>query len=538
MENNLTIIVAGPGAGKTYNLKKAVLDCLPELDNNRFCAVITYTNAATEELRRRISADVPIPANVFIGTIHSFLIRFVIEPYGHVINLPTEKNYIEDVTLPYQVKYENRGEKIAKEKYGKQKKAKELSQKGVIAYDMVIEQAKRVLETYPSIVDSLGNRLQYIFIDEYQDNRVYVHQIFEKLLAAKRSMVTVIGDPLQAVFEFSYVHSLIAGEEKGKPNSYAETPMMLYRKCFRDGIDMILPENIRSSENIVSLINRFHIADDKEKQSTPNHNEIPVYFIEGSTPTEIIERYKQLKSKHHIDDLHEKAKNKTQKNFAKDFYLTRLWPKEGTKNNGLKDLWEILHGEASRLEKGVRKNNGLLPEMSRFILAVTGAKRKDFIHLSYDEIYYRRFCFGIVRYLHAEKPSYAELQHKILSTFQNKFGKVNSEIAESANVEKSFDDLLSIISSNSLITQESCYSTIHSAKGLEATSVLAIASSDNQLKKWLDFEKANTDMDDDYRLGYVAFSRARDMLCIACLGNISIETRKKLALLDVKFYPE
>ena len=94
--DNLKIIIAGPGAGKTYNLKNEAINILPYLDRNRFCAVITYTNAATEELRQRISSEIQIPPNVFIGTIHGFLIRFIIEPFGHLVRIvPLEKNYID-----------------------------------------------------------------------------------------------------------------------------------------------------------------------------------------------------------------------------------------------------------------------------------------------------------------------------------------------------------------------------------------------------------------------------------------------------------
>lgn len=131
--NKLKIIVAGPGAGKTYNLKNAVVDCLPNLNNNRFCAVVTYTNAATEELRKRISADATIPPNVFIGTIHSFLIRFVIEPYGHLLKfVPLEKNYIDSVQSD-----------DPKSKNGIQKR---LSDKGFITFDKVLMLANEMLK--------------------------------------------------------------------------------------------------------------------------------------------------------------------------------------------------------------------------------------------------------------------------------------------------------------------------------------------------------------------------------------------------------
>lgn len=72
---------------------------------------------------------------------------------------------------------------------------------------------------------------------------------------------------------------------------------------------------------------------------------------------------------------------------------------------------------------------------------------------------------------------------------------------------------------------------------MEATSVLAIAYSKNELDKWLNFREANNNLNDDYRLGYVAFSRARDMLCIVCLDEISNETKNRIESLNIVFYP-
>lgn len=139
--NNLQIIIAGPGAGKTYNLKNKVIDGIQNLDRNRFCAVITYTNAATDELRKRISSAIPIPSNVFIGTIHSFLIRFIIEPFAHLVNkIPIEKNYIENVSLNYKAR------NIFIERSVKQKIATTLIQSGILTYDTVIDQSKTVLD--------------------------------------------------------------------------------------------------------------------------------------------------------------------------------------------------------------------------------------------------------------------------------------------------------------------------------------------------------------------------------------------------------
>ena len=81
MGNNTTVVIAGPGAGKTHNMVNRVLIALNALKTNRFCCVITYTNAATDEIRNRISNKIDIPPNLFIGTIHSFLNQFFIIPF-------------------------------------------------------------------------------------------------------------------------------------------------------------------------------------------------------------------------------------------------------------------------------------------------------------------------------------------------------------------------------------------------------------------------------------------------------------------------
>ena len=52
--------------------------------------------------------------------------------------------------------------------------------------------------------------------------------------------------------------------------------------------------------------------------------------------------------------------------------------------------------------------------------------------------------------------------------------------------------------------------TIHDAKGQEAECVLVLAETEKQLSKWLG---RNEDSEEE-RVGYVAFTRARKILCI------------------------
>jgi DNA helicase II / ATP-dependent DNA helicase PcrA len=57
--------------------------------------------------------------------------------------------------------------------------------------------------------------------------------------------------------------------------------------------------------------------------------------------------------------------------------------------------------------------------------------------------------------------------------------------------------------------------------------------------KWLetDVEARLADKQDTCRVGYVAFSRAREFLCIACLEKVDSELREHMIKLDIEIVP-
>ena len=91
------IIIAGPGAGKTYNMVETILKALPELLPCRYMAVITYTNSATSNIQKRLAKKIIIPENLFIGTIHSFLNKFVVIPFSSLggMDIGKEKLFMQ-----------------------------------------------------------------------------------------------------------------------------------------------------------------------------------------------------------------------------------------------------------------------------------------------------------------------------------------------------------------------------------------------------------------------------------------------------------
>ncbi|MGF1533617.1 MAG: UvrD-helicase domain-containing protein [Bernardetiaceae bacterium] len=519
---NLKIVIAGAGAGKTHNLKEEVVKCLPELDACRTCAVITFTNAATEELRKRLSQEVKLMPNIFVGTIHSFLIQYVLNPYGKLLNLmPEDKIYVDGITSKWA------------EKELRIKKANEWEQKGVLVYDKVLELAERILADRDTF-DLLINKIQFLFIDEYQDNRLKIHLLWKKIIEAGKSKVYLIGDPLQCIFKFSYDLTHIDPEQV--PTVFDETPLNDLKNTHSDSI-VSTNTNYRSRKTIIYLTNHF-IREESFKQTTLNLAcDIPVYFIDNPNISQILQSYDSIKEDHQIFNLHQKNKKQTNKNFALDFFLFKKWiDADYLKScSVLKQFHNQISNSVKHLEKGQSKLTSPLKELERCILAIVGIKKTEFIRDVYDEIGFRKFCLKIFKEIKDSNEKDSNEKRKLIAKkFKEKFG-IEAKNETEIDQNRSLNDIFTTENNHKTSDTESFFSTIHSSKGLEATSVLVVAENNQELSDWLNFEKANSELDDKYRLGYVAFSRARDMLVIACLQEVNDTNKKKLESLNVQF---
>lgn len=84
------VVLAPPGSGKTKLLTtRMAYDLANKITKPRGAACITLTNAAAEELRRRVDElGVEGRPNLAIGTVHSFLLRKVLEPFARVVGRP------------------------------------------------------------------------------------------------------------------------------------------------------------------------------------------------------------------------------------------------------------------------------------------------------------------------------------------------------------------------------------------------------------------------------------------------------------------
>lgn len=516
LQNNpeIELVIAGPGGGKTHNMVEKILNCIETLSPTRYCAVITYTNAATENIKSRIEKRISIPQNIFIGTTHSFLIKFIFEPFAHLFDITTvDKNYIESAKRLDGIK------NVFARKATEAKNAESLLLSGVITYDKILEKSFELLNN-ESVLKVITNRLQFIFVDEYQDSRVYQHLIVQKIIEQGKTKLYCIGDPLQSIFKFTYIYSQLKKEPK--PATFQQTPLLTLCENLKDQT-IFIKENHRSSTPIVSLINKFIVKfnSDFQQQAKGINSGVnyPVCFIQQSEIKKIIEQYNSIKQHFQITD--------EAPEINKNLFLSDEW-----------SLFESIANEANlnRLVKDNSKPSSHLGEVMQLATGMIGLKKKEIISITTTELTYRKFCLNVFRTIKQKAfNDDAHCENTIRKMFQDEFNiELAKETKGKIQIAKTTSDLKTI-NSNKATTDY--YSTIHTAKGLEATSVLVCAKTQNQLLKWLSADKIITD-DDDFRLGYVAFSRARKFLSIACLQPVNSETIEILKSFGIKLSNE
>lgn len=509
------LVIAGPGAGKTTSLVQKVKEILWDLSENpyQFGAVITYTNAAAEEIRQRLQRDLTIPSNIFIGTTHQFLIRFIIQPYAHLANLPQEKLYVDAVKTAYQ--NENRHKQLATEK----NIANSLAERGIIIYDKILEIADKLIDK-PNVCKLISERIRCLFIDEYQDTRLLQHQVFEKIYEQGNTKLYCIGDPLQSIFKFSYDKSQLKKEPQ--PASFNDAPIQRLKNHERCNLDYIR-NNHRSSCDIVDLINLYTFKVDLAQTSVNGEVNIdaPVIFINNNSLSDIADDFNNLIEEYEATPEDGKLHK---------LFLAEYW-------KYLKNLTDT--HQIDELDYGSHTINNQFQEMKQCVLGAVGLKRKDVIEFSSKQTHFekrlswRLFCLQTLSDIKANQPN--NIKEYIQQSFQEKYQKPLPHAFNADEKNTSIKNTAEkLCRSAKQKTSNSFYSSVHSAKGLEATCVLVYTHTANQLEKWLEFENVDRD-DDGFRLGYVAFSRARKILCIACREKPKKDTLKKMEMLNFHF---
>ncbi|SMQ71918.1 ATP-dependent helicase [Agreia sp. VKM Ac-1783] len=275
-EPESVFLVACPGSGKTRTLTYKVASELEKLDSHRkFVAAITYTHRAADEIEERIAAMGVDTSQLWIGTIHSFCLEWILKPYGiyhpelehgfRIMDSHDTETALTELcaaqsrpSITYfdcDYYFTDSGIRFGCRDAAKLPNVRRVLQDhfeamraaGQIDFEHILKYAYELIRDIPAISEVLSKVFTFIAVDEYQDTKQIQYSILGSIIkAAGGSCRTlIVGDPNQAIFTSlgGYAISL---------------------KDFRSivGIPvkpLALSRNYRSSERIIEYFGRFNV---------------------------------------------------------------------------------------------------------------------------------------------------------------------------------------------------------------------------------------------------------------------------------------
>lgn len=261
INNNIFLVNAPAGSGKTTEIRRRVETHLREKPNDNILC-ITYTNRAADELAKDIDAK-----NVFVGTIHSFINHFISSFFSHrdIIDLYWElykekiKKRIENAENKENISESNQRfimefgkldedtiyHSIQKISYNET--PYNSLYRGALSHDDLITFTRAVVDKFPVIKRKIADKYQLIFIDEYQDTSADVLHIFFESMKNRDGEMFLLGDKMQQIY-------------KTYDGSFEREFVTMNRS-------IQLTINYRTTPYIVSILN--NIYNDKNYEQTP-----------------------------------------------------------------------------------------------------------------------------------------------------------------------------------------------------------------------------------------------------------------------------
>ncbi len=304
-----SVVVAGPGSGKTATLVGRIKHLLDMGVGAERILCITYTKKASEELKERISSfakELP-----YVSTINAFafdVIRQNKRLFDRELNLMTPvakleliKNLLSAIPpikgLKTGLMYGKTGllktverkldlyGSLGKEEFlKKERKLSEdfcmfaemyqeaIRQNGYITYDEQVSLCIQLFKEHPDILSAYQNIFTYIMVDEFQDvNADNAELIF--MLAKRDKNLCVVGDDDQAIYGF-----------RGGDCHF----MLRFRDYFPEAKTFVLSTNFRSTKEIVDLAEslvRNNTRIDKEITADRGIGMAPMEVAENSVDT-------------------------------------------------------------------------------------------------------------------------------------------------------------------------------------------------------------------------------------------------------------
>ncbi|MGL4669116.1 MAG: UvrD-helicase domain-containing protein [Methanobacteriaceae archaeon] len=548
-KNGKFVVKACPGSGKTTSVSEKLFQMInsDEFDYHGI-ATISFTNVASDEIKsnleNRYNTKISFPH--YIGTIDSFLNKYVFLPFGHLVmgceDRPTlvgephgawHGKYFKDSFFD-KITYSIKGELVKKGRLSfqnQQEKSVFISKKmnngrGYATQSDANYFSMKILEKYPNIAKIICRRFPYFIIDEAQDTSDIQMEIFNLLVRNGLNDIIFVGDPEQAIFEWN----------EAKPHLFNE------KFNIWDKNSIVFNENFRSSDEICKFTSKLSDINYHSKSDIADFSMgKDIIHPYSDNINQIIKNFIHLCGQHNItiskDNVavlfrsKEFAKTFMKSIKFKDININNIWKDGKDKNDKQKCSKDFLFGKFlwdngnkpkgfKLIEKGMLKvNNGL-----------NYVKQEDIKETIKELGFYshRKSIMKLINFLPEASPN-SIINDWILKTnevfSQNNLHYNINDIKKSTKY-KNFKDRLTF---NDLFYDEENDSsedyyigTVHSVKGRTLDAVLLILKSKSaNNKKYATLLNENTRLCDseELRIVYVAITRPRKILQVAVPKN-------------------
>ena len=256
------LVVAGPGAGKTFCLIARIHHLIDTLHMapERICAV-TFTNRAAEEIALRLKHTLEHRAEgITRGTIHALCLALLRE-HAEAAGLRkgfgvADEQYQKVILGRLHVPLEQRGSLLNRFSRHRVQKhdfeltaddarlyreyAAWLAHRNMLDFDDLVSKAEELLRTRGDLADAIAARWDYLLVDEFQDVNAVQYDLLKRL-AAPHGNFFAVGDDEQSIFTWT-----------------GADPYVLVRFARDYEIDrpIVLDRNCRSSRQIFETARR------------------------------------------------------------------------------------------------------------------------------------------------------------------------------------------------------------------------------------------------------------------------------------------
>lgn len=291
-------LVACPGSGKTRALTYKIAYELSRLDSQRKRVIaITYTNRAAEEIQERIELLGVDISQLWIGTIHSFCLEWILRPYsiyhdrlknGFGVISPHDSDAALDeicraqgghVGLYDRGHYFSSAGLVLSGPLHKHNLIADvlaryhswLEENRLLDFELILKCALELISDRPQIAKLLSSIFAYVLVDEYQDTKQIQYAILAAILRAgeKQLHTFIVGDPNQAIYG-------TLGGYPIEPGAFADiTGLELDERE--------LSSNYRSSARIVEYFEHFKLYDNAIEAVGPNRDIESVISLDSTT---------------------------------------------------------------------------------------------------------------------------------------------------------------------------------------------------------------------------------------------------------------